>query len=138
MQETWTFAEILARFGPLIIMVLSLGWSVYQFRSSARKDEFKELREEVRSEMAKQSSQLQKHIQEGASSRADIANRLSAIEGDLKHMPSADSYQRTELALVGLRGQMEVLTERLKPVAEISNRLQEFLLEEAKERRDRQ
>ena len=131
MQETWTFAEIMARYGPLIIMALSLGWSVYQFRLSARKDETNELRTLIDAV----SKRLEQHVDEGAASRRGIADRLTAIEGELRHMPSADSYQRTEVALEALRGQMEVLSERLKPVSEISNRLQEFLLEEAKTRR---
>ncbi|MEI2387483.1 hypothetical protein [Breoghania sp. JC706] len=131
MQDTWTFADFLARYGPLIIMAATLVWSVYQFRLSARKDETDELRALIDAV----SKRLEQHVDEGAASRRGIADRLTAIEGELRHMPSADSYQRTEVALEALRGQMEVLSERLKPVSDISHRLQEFLLEEAKTKR---
>ncbi|WP_319774458.1 hypothetical protein [Breoghania sp.] len=131
MQTTWTFANFIAQYGPLAVMTATLIWSVYQFRLSARKDETNELRALIDTV----SKRLEQHVDDGAASRSGIADRLSAIEGELRHMPSADSYQRTEIALEALRGQMEVLSERLKPVSEISNRLQEFLLEEAKTRR---
>lgn len=134
MQETWTFTEILARYGPLIVMTLSLGWSVWQFRSSARKEETKELRALI----DVVSKRLEKHVDEGAASRRGIADRLAAIEGDLRHMPTAESYQRTEVALAELNGHIAVLTERLKPVASISDRLQEFLLDEAARGRAKQ
>ncbi|WP_048646588.1 DUF2730 family protein [Nitratireductor soli] len=58
--------------------------------------------------------------------------RLQAVESKIEHMPDSGSAHRLELAIERLNGRIETLDERLKPVAAISERMQELLLEQAK------
>lgn len=61
-------------------------------------------------------------------------DRISKIEHELGHLPSRETVHRMELALSDMRGEMRALGEQLKPVAAISDRLQEFLLEQGNKR----
>lgn len=65
---------------------------------------------------------------------AEIDERLSKVETDMGHMPSKEAFHAMDVTLAELRGEIQVLAERLKPVASIADRLQEFLYEEAKKR----
>ncbi|QPC44614.1 DUF2730 family protein [Kaustia mangrovi] len=58
--------------------------------------------------------------------------QLDQVETTLQHLPSKDMTQRMELTLSEVRGEIAVLSERLQPVSSISERLQDFLLEQAK------
>lgn len=58
--------------------------------------------------------------------------RIQSLEGKLEHLPDNDQAHNLELAIERLTGRIDVLDERLKPVAAISDRLQEFLLEQAR------
>lgn len=60
---------------------------------------------------------------------ADVTRRVDRIETVMSHLPDKDVTQRLELALAGVKGELAVLAERLHPVAAISDRLQEFMLE---------
>ncbi len=78
--------------------------------------------------------------------RVDIAeDRITRLESDMKHLPDKDSSHRIELTLqelrgqiatmsADMRGQMNTLTERVEPISKVSDRLQEFLLEQAERR----
>lgn len=68
--------------------------------------------------------------------------QFAKVEEALKHLPDREQSHRMEMAIEKLSGQMskmdaqlsgriDALDERLKPVAAISDRLQEFLLEQA-------
>jgi hypothetical protein len=57
---------------------------------------------------------------------------LIEITGDLEHLPNKDSAHRMELSITEIRGQLGVMAEALKPVSAIADRLQEFLLEQAR------
>lgn len=57
---------------------------------------------------------------------------MAEIRRDVQHLPDAAATHRQELMIQEIKGKMDVLSERLKPVADISNRLQEFLLDQAK------
>lgn len=126
------FQELLP-WASIALILANFLWSVSVNRASARKSEL----DEVRTDVANVRTQLNDHVQSGTASRAAIADRLTTIEGELRHLPDAQSAKRTEVALSEVRGELQVLSERLKPVAAISERLQEFLLEEAKDRRSR-
>ena len=124
--------EEFRQWAPIILIAVNFLWTINVYRAGARKDELDQLRED----MGKLAERLTRHVQDGSESRSAIAGRLTLIEGELKHLPDAHSAKRTEVALSEVRGELQVLSERLKPVAAISERLQEFLLEEAKERRN--
>lgn len=59
-------------------------------------------------------------------------DRISRIEGELKGVPDRESVHKMQLEMERMRGTIEVLNERLVPLAAISGRLQEFLLEQSK------
>lgn len=58
-------------------------------------------------------------------------SRLLQLESDIKHLPEREQVHRIELAVEKLSGRLETLDERLKPVAAVAMRLQEFELERA-------
>lgn len=63
---------------------------------------------------------------------ASLDTDIAEIRRDIEHLPDVDATHRQELMIAEIKGKMDVLTERLKPVQDISSRLQEFLLEQAK------
>ncbi len=62
-----------------------------------------------------------------------LEDRTSRIEGELRHLPDKGQVHRMELSLTEMRGDMKALTERIVSLAGISERLQQFLLDQAKE-----
>ncbi|MBX3580817.1 MAG: DUF2730 family protein [Rhizobiaceae bacterium] len=60
----------------------------------------------------------------------DHDRRIQHLENELKHLPDRDQTHRLEIGLEKLTGQMAMFDERLKPIAAISTRLQEFLIEQ--------
>lgn len=62
----------------------------------------------------------------------DVEDRIARVEGELKGVPDRESVHRMQLEIERMRGTIEVLNERLIPLASISGRLQDFLLEQAK------
>lgn len=76
-------------------------------------------------EVAKTNSDLAKIVQE-------IASRLTVIEHDLEHMPSKDAMHRMQLDIAQIKGDLQVVVERLTTNSAASDRLQAFLLEQAK------
>lgn len=58
--------------------------------------------------------------------------RVSKLETDLTHLPDRTQTHRLEMAVERLGGQIEVLEERLKPVAAIGDRLLEWTIEQAR------
>ena len=59
-------------------------------------------------------------------------DRIARLENDFRHLPDRDSVHRMEVSLTELRGELKSMGEQLRPVASIADRLQEFLLEQAK------
>lgn len=57
--------------------------------------------------------------------------RIQTIENEMKHLPDRDSQHRMELQLSDMNGKFTALEERLKPIAAVSIRLQEFMLDQA-------
>ena len=66
---------------------------------------------------------------------AKLANhdaRLTALEGEMKHLPNRDQAHRLELAVEKLSGRIDVLAKEIEPVSAIADRWQELILEQAK------
>lgn len=64
-----------------------------------------------------------------------VEDRTTTVESEIRHLPSRDQNHNMELALRDLRGEMAQLNERMKPVVATSERLQEILLDLARDRR---
>lgn len=61
-----------------------------------------------------------------------IEKRVQTLEEELDHLPDKESQHRIELSMAQMNGRMDVLAERLEPLAAVTVRLQAFLLEQAK------
>lgn len=63
-----------------------------------------------------------------------LKDRMHSVEEHLKHLPDTATTHRLEKTMFELQGRLDVLGEKLKPVAAVSDRLQEFLLKQAERR----
>lgn len=64
-----------------------------------------------------------------------LTTRVTSLESDMRHKPGSEQMHAMELALREMAGQLGVMQERLKPIASTTERLQEFLIDEAQQRR---
>lgn len=62
----------------------------------------------------------------------ELTTRLQGVEKDINHLPDKDAVQRLQLGIERLDGHLNTMSAQLKPVAAISERLQEVLLENAR------
>ncbi len=60
-------------------------------------------------------------------------DRIAKLEADFRHLPDSGAVHGIQLSLSDLKGELRAMGEQLKPVAAISARLQDFLLEKAKQ-----
>lgn len=72
-----------------------------------------------------------------------METRIQQLESDVKHLPDRDHAHKMELAVekmsgalqsldARLSGRMDVISEKLEPIAAIGDRWQELILEQAK------
>lgn len=61
-----------------------------------------------------------------------VEDRVAQLESEFRHLPDRSSVHTIQLSLSDLKGELKAMGEQLKPVAAISERLQEFLLEQAR------
>lgn len=61
-----------------------------------------------------------------------VEDRVANLENEFRHLPDRASVHGIQLALSDLKGELKTMGAKLEPVASISERLQEFLLEQAK------
>lgn len=73
-----------------------------------------------------------KRLDDHADRLQSHGDRLSALEIATREMPKRKDFHDLDLRMTKLQGAMEVLTERLKPIEAISERLQEVLLEQGR------
>lgn len=78
---------------------------------------------------------LTEKIEHGTRWIDKLQDRVVKLESDIAHLPEKDSIHKLEVMLQKIEGKVGVLGERMEPLAAISNRLQEFLLEQAEQRR---
>lgn len=68
--------------------------------------------------------------------RIDELEREVQTHGDkIDQLPNQEMMHRLELSVVRMEGHIDRMDERLKPVAAIAERMQELMLEQAKEGR---
>lgn len=56
-------------------------------------------------------------------------DRITRVESDLQHLPDKEITHRLEMAIGDLRTEMRGMTERMKPIGAMAERIQERLLE---------
>jgi uncharacterized coiled-coil protein SlyX len=60
-----------------------------------------------------------------------LEDKVARLDGEIGHLPDQAGMHRMELALSAMRGDLNVMTERMKAVASTGERLQEFLVDQA-------
>lgn len=58
-----------------------------------------------------------------------VEDRVVRLEADIEHLPDRDMTHRLEMAIARLDGRMETMDARLEPIAAISRRLQDLVME---------
>lgn len=112
MDATHSIDPILFWVGALVLL-LSFGTTIWNIFSSPAK------RAEVRV------TELAKHIDGN-----DL--RLQRIEDRIAQIPTVQALHELEMSLQRSMGEIGLLNERLKPVAAIAERMQEWMLENGK------
>lgn len=59
-----------------------------------------------------------------------LEDRVFRVESEIKHLPDKDTAHRMEMAISRLEGRLETMDERLKPVASMASRMQDFMIEQ--------
>jgi len=62
-----------------------------------------------------------------------LEDRLAKVEGELKHLPDKVGMHRMELTMSDMQGDMKVIIERMNSIAATGDRLQEFLVDQARQ-----
>lgn len=58
-----------------------------------------------------------------------VEKRSAAVEQELKHVPSEKGFHDLGLQMAAMKGQIDVLVERVQPIRAMSERMQEALVE---------
>lgn len=127
--------EQLSNYLSLALSLIAVGTVVYGWFTAGGTKALAEVKA-VRSEIRDEKNELEEKRQtqgEAIVARFQmVESRLLKIEAEMPHLPDREQTHRLEIAVERLAGRMETLDERLKPVAAIGDRLQEFLLEQAR------
>jgi predicted nucleic acid-binding Zn-ribbon protein len=66
-----------------------------------------------------------------------LQTRMHSTEERLRYVPNIDAVHQLDKTMVELQGKLDVITAQLQPLSRISDRLQEFLLQQANNPRPR-
>jgi hypothetical protein len=55
--------------------------------------------------------------------------RVTTVQSDLKHLPDKDVTHRLEMAIANMGTELGKLSERVKPIANMADRMQEAMME---------
>jgi hypothetical protein len=58
-----------------------------------------------------------------------LENRVTVVERDIAHLPDKDVTHRLEIALGKMESELGKLSERVKPISAMADRMQEAMLE---------
>jgi hypothetical protein len=58
-----------------------------------------------------------------------VEDRVTIVESDLKHLPDKETTHRLEMSLGDLRSEVRGLSEKMKPIAAIADRVQDAVME---------
>jgi uncharacterized coiled-coil protein SlyX len=98
-----------AQLGSFLISLLTFFFVVATYRSKAASDRVSSIETKVRT----------------------LEVQATRIEGLVEHLPDQDALHRMELTFEKMQGSMNVMAEKLKAVAAIADRLQEFLVSQS-------
>jgi hypothetical protein len=58
-----------------------------------------------------------------------VEGKVAVLENDMKHLPDKETTHRLELSIGEMRSEMRGLTEKMKPIAAMADRVQEAVME---------
>lgn len=112
-----------APWAAVLIAAVSLAYTIVSSRSKKIDEKIEELKPWIESKSSKEHTDvLQKKVEL-------IDKRVTTVESELRHLPDKDTTHRLEVALKDLGGEVVRLSERIKPVAAMADRIQEALVE---------
>lgn len=120
--------DLALRFGAFAVGFASIAWSVAVWRMGARKAELDKLAARI----DKCEADMRADAAAGGKSRAEVAERLTAVEMMLDQVPKNEAVHKLALDVSEIRGDMKGMGESLKSVAATSRRVEEFLLSAAR------
>ena len=117
--------EIL-RWAPVIISGLALLTTWIIAGRTAKRSEIKDAADK----QEKQHAETRGEIRVLKDDIDVLEARTAKVEMSIAHLPDKDTSHRLEMAISRLEGRMEVMDERLKPVAAMAARANERMYEE--------
>ena len=102
--------DVVLKWGPVIIMLVSLVFTISSSRGKANNDRVSKIEERL----------------------DEIEDVAHGVAGELKHLPGRDVTHRLELVIAELNLKIGVMDERLKPVAEMARRVHDRFFEEVR------
>ena len=73
-----------------------------------------------------------KRLEEHAAQLGRHSERIQGVEQSLRDIPTREDFHKLDKQMTQLSGALDVVTERLRPLEAISERLQELMLERGK------
>ncbi|MGD9767842.1 MAG: DUF2730 family protein [Pseudolabrys sp.] len=120
---------LMLEYAPVAAVVLSaltLAFTVISNRTKVNSERFKTLAEKVDQKADAATMTL-------VVGKLDVAeDRIAKMEATVEHLPDAQSTHKLEIAVTDLRGQIATLSERIKPVAAMADRIQEAMIDQVK------
>lgn len=97
----------------------------------------------VRTMLSAGEKKLDERLTKAEAKLVEYDRRIQAIESDLKHLPDRDTTHRIEMTMAQIMGRLDAqdatlagrfsaMDERLKPIQAIGERLQDVLIENAR------
>lgn len=126
--------EFVKDWAGLILSMIAIGTTLYTWVTSGSKEALTEI-VDLKKEIDEAEEKLTRDRETTAAAVNGrfkmVEDRVLALETDFKHLPEREQVHRIELGLSELNGKFEVISERLKPVQAIADRLQELEFERA-------
>jgi hypothetical protein len=107
----------------VVIAAAALAYTIYDRRGARHEAKFRHFEAAL---VMKASALEVTHLTECVDK---LEERATKVEAHMEHLPSKDTSHRLEIALSKMEGEMSTLAERIKPIAAMSARLQEKLIE---------
>ncbi|MEY9358995.1 uncharacterized protein YPO0396 [Bradyrhizobium yuanmingense] len=120
----------------ILIAAASLAYSIFNGRSKDNEKRFAVLEERLNDRVDDLKEGLEQKAAKDTVSVAIakldlVEDRATRIESDLRHLPDHSTVNELQKMISKLSGEVGVLSERIRPVAAIADRLQEKILEQA-------
>lgn len=120
----------------IAISVASMLYGIFNSRSKENEQKFAVLEERIEARVTSIQTSL-----DGKAAKDTVAiihgkvdlleDRATRIESDLRHLPDHSTVNKLESMIGKLSGDVGILSERIRPIASIADRLQEKILEQA-------